>query len=111
MENYKLSSSQYRLWLLSQFEGGNAAYNMPGVYEITGSLDPVLLERAFNAIISRHEILRTVFRERGDGEVRQVILGAADQELRMNITDLVEDSSAELDSLLDTAVSVIIKAL
>src|SRR4051812_27240753 len=31
-ENYPLSSSQRRLWVLSQFEEGNVAYNMPGVY-------------------------------------------------------------------------------
>ncbi|QNK61910.1 amino acid adenylation domain-containing protein [Pedobacter sp. PAMC26386] len=104
-EDYKLSSSQYRLWLLSQFEGGNVAYNMPGVYEITGSLDPVLLEMAFNAIISRHEILRTVFREDGNGEVRQVVLGAADQALRISITDLGDGSLAEVVSLLGASVS------
>ncbi|QNK61913.1 amino acid adenylation domain-containing protein [Pedobacter sp. PAMC26386] len=103
--DYVLSSSLKRLWLLSQFEGGNAAYNMPGVYEIRGSLDPVLLEMAFNAIISRHEILRTVFREDGNGEVRQVVLGAADQALRISITDLGDGRSAEVVSLLGASVS------
>src|SRR5476649_234233 len=31
-ESYVLSSSQRRLWILSQFEEGNVAYNIPGVY-------------------------------------------------------------------------------
>ncbi|WP_188754154.1 TubC N-terminal docking domain-related protein, partial [Pedobacter psychrotolerans] len=30
--DYELSSSQRRLWVLSQFEDGNIAYNMPGAY-------------------------------------------------------------------------------
>ena len=35
-ENYVLSSAQQRLWILSQFEESNAAYNIPGVYVFTG---------------------------------------------------------------------------
>src|SRR5437016_2231123 len=30
--NYPVSSSQSRLWIVSQFEEGSRAYNMPGVY-------------------------------------------------------------------------------
>src|SRR5690606_27158857 len=30
--DYPLSSAQRRLWVLSQFEQGSVAYNMPGVY-------------------------------------------------------------------------------
>ncbi|WP_344854066.1 amino acid adenylation domain-containing protein, partial [Pedobacter jeongneungensis] len=33
---YPLSSSQRRLWILSQFEEGNIAYNMPGIYLFEG---------------------------------------------------------------------------
>ncbi|MFT5890427.1 MAG: hypothetical protein ACI9Y7_000518, partial [Dokdonia sp.] len=38
-EGYVLSSSQHRLWILSQFEQGNIAYNMPGVFVFEGALD------------------------------------------------------------------------
>ncbi|MBS1664518.1 MAG: amino acid adenylation domain-containing protein [Bacteroidetes bacterium] len=72
--DYPLSSSQHRLWILSQFEQGNIGYNIPGVRVFDGQLDPVLLERSFSVLIERHEILRTVFRKNPLGEIRQVIL-------------------------------------
>src|ERR1700737_2445647 len=45
--DYPLSSSQRRLWLLSQAEGGRRAYNIPGAYYLGGRLDEAALERAF----------------------------------------------------------------
>src|SRR5688500_8387141 len=35
---YPLSSSQRRFWVLSQFEEGNVAYNLTGVYIFEGKL-------------------------------------------------------------------------
>ncbi|NIG57755.1 non-ribosomal peptide synthetase, partial [Chitinophaga sp. Cy-1792] len=75
--SYPLSSSQRRLWVLSQFEEGSVAYNMPGVYTLTGALDIARLEAAFKTLIARHEILRTVFKEEESG-VQQYILAAID---------------------------------
>src|SRR5437667_55865 len=62
-ESYPLSSSQYRMWVLCQFEGAGRAYNMPGVYVLEGNLDREALEDAFRALIDRHEILRTSFKD------------------------------------------------
>jgi len=72
-EFYVLSSSQNRLWLLSQFEKGSIAYNIPGVYVFDGQLDQPALKSAFDRLLERHEILRTVFKEVTPGEVRQFI--------------------------------------
>ena len=72
-ENYVLSSSQIRLWVLSRFEGGNVAYNMPGAFTLEGELDVAALEYAFNALIERHENLRTIFKEDENGDVKQYI--------------------------------------
>jgi amino acid adenylation domain-containing protein len=71
--SYVLSSSQRRLWLLSQFDGGNTAYNMPSVFDIKGNLSISCLQKAFQSLIERHESLRTVFREEAE-EVRQIVL-------------------------------------
>ncbi|MDW9383088.1 hypothetical protein GFU89_23210, partial [Chryseobacterium sp. JV558] len=57
--DYPLSSSQKRMWILSQFEAGNVAYSIPSSHHIQGSLDLVSLEESFRRIVSRHEILRT----------------------------------------------------
>lgn len=72
--DYPLSSAQRRLWILSQFEGGNTAYNVSGAYVLEGELQRSSLEYAFNSLIIRHESLRTVFRQNGDGAIRQYIL-------------------------------------
>jgi len=73
-ESYVLSSSQRRLWLLSQFEEANAAYNNTLFYTFSGKLDLLAFEKAFQALIERHEIMRTVLKEDATGEVRQFVL-------------------------------------
>ncbi|WPO84502.1 amino acid adenylation domain-containing protein [Chryseobacterium sp. JJR-5R] len=74
LEYYPLSSSQRRLWILSRFEGADGAYNIPEVFRISGDFDIASLEKSYFSLLSRHEILRTVFRESAEGEVYQHIL-------------------------------------
>ncbi len=57
-----LSYSQLRLWLADQIEPGTSLYNIGRTFELKGALDFSALERAINAIVERHEILRTVYR-------------------------------------------------
>ena len=71
MEAYPLSSSQQRLWIISQFEEASAAYHITKVFEFEGALDQQALAYAFDKLIERHEILRTVFREDRQGFVKQ----------------------------------------
>jgi len=85
---YPLSSLQKSLWILSQFEGGNAAYNIPMTVLFEGELDCALLEKAFRSLITRHEILRTVFREDETGEVKQYIMRPEETGFNIGITDL-----------------------
>ncbi|WP_438281218.1 non-ribosomal peptide synthase/polyketide synthase [Pseudomonas alabamensis] len=58
-----LSFAQQRLWFLQQFAPQSSAYNLPRALRIEGRLDPDLLEAALNAVIDRHDILRTRFFE------------------------------------------------
>ena len=60
--SYAVSSSQRLLWAKSQFEQDNITYTIPCAYIFEGSLDVPSLEYAFNALIERHEILRTTIR-------------------------------------------------
>lgn len=64
--------AQQRLWLLCQLAPDNPFYNMSAAIRLTGKLDRCALERAFNEIVRRHEILRTRF-EFSDGQLNQVI--------------------------------------
>lgn len=62
-ENYPLSSSQYRLWALSQVKENSVTFNLTGTYEFEGDLVYDSFLYAFEVLTERHEILRTVFRE------------------------------------------------
>ena len=58
---FPLSYSQQRLWFLDQLEPGSALYNIPSVLRIRGKLNIEALQKSFNDIIRRHEVLRTTF--------------------------------------------------
>lgn len=60
-----LSFSQQRLWFLDQLSPADPTYNIPYAMTIRGPLDVSALERALNAILGRHEILRTTFNNVG----------------------------------------------
>ncbi|MHC6226530.1 non-ribosomal peptide synthetase [Pseudomonas sp. X10] len=67
------SLAQNRLWLLWQLEPQSAAYNIPAGLLLRGELDEAALEASFQALVARHESLRTVFSE-ADGQALQHIL-------------------------------------
>jgi amino acid adenylation domain-containing protein len=56
------SFAQQRLWFLDQFEGSDALYNVPVATRLRGPLQIAALERAIDALVARHETLRTGFR-------------------------------------------------
>jgi bacitracin synthase 3 len=59
------SYHQERLWFIDRFESGNlyesspVYHNIPLILEIDGTLDAKLLEQSIQAVINRHEALRT----------------------------------------------------
>ncbi len=71
-EFYPVSSAQKRLFILQQMEPENVGYNMPQVVRFDEAIDKDKLEKAFKALIQRHESLRTSFVMR-DGEPFQRI--------------------------------------
>lgn len=95
-DSYDLSSAQKRIWLLSQFKGGNQAYNMPGIYIIEGNPDHEVLESSFKNMIDRHEILRTVYRSNQEGEIKQVIIPASEAKFSLKALDYRKLSTEEL---------------
>ncbi len=56
-----LSFEQERLWLLDQLSPGNPAYHIPLAVRLTGQLDVDALAQSLNAVVARHESLRTTF--------------------------------------------------
>jgi amino acid adenylation domain-containing protein len=71
-----LSFAQERLWFLHRLQPESPAYNIPLALRAEGALDPERLAAALSEVARRHEVLRTVFAERG-GEPVQVVLPAA----------------------------------
>ena len=60
-EDLPLSFAQQRMWFLYQMDSQNPAYNECPAIRLTGNLNIDILEQSLNAIIQRHEILRTTF--------------------------------------------------
>ncbi|NJK52919.1 MAG: hypothetical protein HC936_08995 [Leptolyngbyaceae cyanobacterium SU_3_3] len=67
-----LSFAQERLWFLDQLEPHSTAYNLSTALSIKGLLRSDILERSFNEVVRRHEILRTSFTHRQQQAVQVI---------------------------------------
>jgi amino acid adenylation domain-containing protein len=76
-----LSFGQQRLWFIDRLEG-SIQYHIPLGIRIKGNLDPEAFEYALQAIINRHEVLRTVIEE-NDGVPYQRIIDKDQWQLTM----------------------------
>ncbi|NEP86223.1 MAG: amino acid adenylation domain-containing protein [Okeania sp. SIO2C2] len=90
-----LSFAQERLWFLNQLFPNNPAYNVPIVLTIDGTLNVVALEQSLNAVIQRHETLRTTFFEI-DGKPVQIVAPVTD--LKLPVVDLQNNYSPQEQS-------------
>ena len=90
-----LSSAQERLWFLEQLQPGGSGYNIPFALELRGPLDVSVLSKSLDALVARHEILRTCFVDNGNGP-RQIIIDAGHVPLPLD--DLLIYTSAEQDA-------------
>ncbi|RAO07936.1 non-ribosomal peptide synthetase [Micromonospora noduli] len=61
LDEYPLSFHQERLWFIDQLEPGSSAYNLATPLRLKGPLDVAALRSSFEALVQRHESLRTVF--------------------------------------------------
>ncbi|ARU63537.1 hypothetical protein CBW65_22905 [Tumebacillus avium] len=68
-----LSFAQERLWFLDQLEPGTSSYNIPVALRLQGTLDEDALLQSFQALVQRHEALRTTFHN-AQGQPQQVIV-------------------------------------
>lgn len=66
------SFSQELLWHLDRAMPGQYAYNVSRALRLSGTLDDAVLQRAVDALVARHEVLRTTFGS-VEGEVVQLV--------------------------------------
>lgn len=99
-QTLELSFAQQRLWLLDQIEQGSVQYNMPSALRLTGALDLLIVEKAFNSIIERHESLRTTITEQADGQPQQVVADSCPIDIKC--VDLSTENQATQTQLLNS---------
>jgi amino acid adenylation domain-containing protein len=93
--NLELSFAQQRLWFLDRFDPDNSVYNIPCALRLKGPLDIGALERSLNAIVARHESLRSTFRDI-DGAPSQII--QREGSLSLPIIDLTDQLECDRES-------------
>jgi amino acid adenylation domain-containing protein len=71
-ETMPLSPGQQRLWFLDQLDPGTPLYNNFAAIRMQGHISIPLLAQSLNAIVQRHEILRTTFHEVGGSPVQRI---------------------------------------
>ena len=67
-----MSFAQQRMWLLRQTLPDPAVYNQPMAWRLSGRVDREKLCRALQAILERHEVLRTALVQLGADLVQQI---------------------------------------
>lgn len=68
-----LSYEQERLWFMNELVDYRAIFHVPTPLRLTGAVDADALERAIGGLVGRHEALRTVFRDDGEGPRQRVL--------------------------------------
>jgi amino acid adenylation domain-containing protein len=103
MTEVPLSYGQEQLWFIDQLAPGLPTYNIAGVLRLEGPLDEHALFDAVDAVLARHEVLRTRLTEK-DGQPYQVIDGVANGAslVRTDLTDLAQaERESEARRLMD----------
>ncbi|MCJ8208037.1 non-ribosomal peptide synthetase [Pseudomonas sp. RGM2987] len=85
-----LSFAQQRLWFLQQLDPHSPAYNLAGAVRLTGELHIADLRAALQAVVDRHEVLRTGFINQAEGP-SQLIL--ARTELELPLVDVQDEET------------------
>ncbi|WP_166635817.1 MULTISPECIES: non-ribosomal peptide synthetase [Idiomarina] len=88
-----LSEAQERLWFLQQMAPQGTEYNVPMLFHLNGSLGIANLQSAIDALVERHEILRTVFIERNGQPWQQILANSA---VPVVLHDCADDVEAQV---------------
>ncbi|WMS87325.1 non-ribosomal peptide synthetase [Pleionea litopenaei] len=95
-EALPLSSSQYRLWLVDHLGGGSAQYNIFSALQLRGELNHEALQQALTGLLSRHEVLRTVYVALDGEQVMQVVGPVVEVPVDVeSLADLPEQEQAD----------------
>ena len=90
-----LSHAQQRMWYLNRLDEGRAVagYVIPLAVRLGGEIDPAAVRSAIVDVVTRHEVLRTIYPEDADGP-RQQIVRATDATTRLDIATVDTEDEA-----------------
>lgn len=94
-DSYVVSSAQRRLWIVCQNEEASISFNMPSSKILEGVKDKIYLFKAIDAVVERHEILRTVFKEDQEGALKQVVLDTNSLNFKIDYKDFRNDNDSQ----------------
>jgi non-ribosomal peptide synthetase component F/thioesterase domain-containing protein len=92
------SLGQDRFWGLDRMKPGNPTWAVPVRFRLLGALNIEFVRRAFNEIVQRHEVLRSIFSVE-DGKPVQVIRPSL--RIDVPVTDLRHLAKPERDAEMD----------
>jgi amino acid adenylation domain-containing protein len=98
-----LSFAQELLWLLDQLMPGSTAYTVRWATRIAGPLNVPALQKALDAVVARHEVLRTTYPSAGGRPVQAIAPAAS---VRLPVVDLrgaPDGAEAEVRRILQEA--------
>ncbi|WP_233583204.1 non-ribosomal peptide synthetase [Corallococcus sp. CA053C] len=93
-----LSFAQQRLWFIDQLEPGSSLYNMPFALTLLGTLDEDALKGSLNALMARHESLRTTFRTEAGQPVQHLHAEATVPLERVDLTELEDPAQRQQEA-------------
>ena len=96
------SFGQQRLWWLQQTLPEPATYNVPAVFRLHGAVDADRLRAALQALLTRHEVLRTALVNRAEG-LQQEVVGEDRVALDWRTVDLRDVAAAGQSAAVEQA--------
>ncbi|MCK0438394.1 amino acid adenylation domain-containing protein [Gordonia alkaliphila] len=92
-----LSFAQQRMWFINRLDPAAGTYNIPAAFRLRGDVDREALRAALLDVVTRHEVLRTVFPD-SDGVPYQSVtpVEKAAELLDWRVVDSVEEVFADL---------------
>ncbi len=106
---FPVSFAQRRLWFLEQLMPGEPTFHMPYAMWLEGSLDAEVLQRALDAMVARHSVLRTsiaavdgvpeqVVADTGTVPIERIVLpggSSSDEDARRGATQLAVERAVQ----------------
>lgn len=110
-ENYPLSSTQKRMWLLHQMNPENVAYHIPMMFEIEGNLNMNKLHKTFGYLVKKHESFRTIFQEDNLGNPIQIIKEFSEDLFQLSFinSNIQENIQNEINTPFDLSKDVLLR--